>query len=67
MPQVLTELMRHESIETTLRYYVGRNAEQTTDAVWAAFESSNTIGNSGPAVGDNAEMSANKNPCSRKG
>ena len=29
MPQVLMELMRHESIDTTLRYYVGRNAQQT--------------------------------------
>ncbi len=37
MPQVLMELMRHESIETTLRYYVGRNAESTSDAVYAAF------------------------------
>ena len=30
MPQTLMELMRHESIETTLKYYVGRNAQRTT-------------------------------------
>ena len=24
MPQTLMELMRHQSIETTLKYYVGR-------------------------------------------
>ena len=36
-PQVLMELMRHESIETTLRYYVGRQAEQTADAVYSAW------------------------------
>jgi hypothetical protein len=29
MPKVLKELMRHRSIETTMRYYVGNNAEQT--------------------------------------
>ena len=32
------ELMRHESIETTLRYYVGANAERTADACWKAFD-----------------------------
>jgi integrase len=30
MPQVLMVLMRHESIDTTLRYYVGHNAQRTT-------------------------------------
>lgn len=28
MPQVLMELMRHESIDTTMKYYVGRNDGQ---------------------------------------
>ena len=27
----------HESIETTLRYYVGANAQRPNDAIWAAF------------------------------
>ena len=34
MPQTLRELMRHASIETTLRYYVGFNAEKTADILW---------------------------------
>lgn len=38
MPQVLMALMRHESIDTTMRYYVGRNANTTADAVWEAYE-----------------------------
>ena len=38
MPAQLRELMRHESIETTLRYYVGANAERTADACWEAFD-----------------------------
>lgn len=36
MPTVLKELMHHGSIETTLKYYVGHNAEATAEAVWAA-------------------------------
>lgn len=28
-------LMRHESIQTTLEFYVGRDAETAADAVWA--------------------------------
>jgi integrase len=51
MPQVLMELMRHESIETTLKYYVGRNAQTTADVLWQAHErqqqpAGNTSGNS---------------------
>jgi integrase len=38
MPIVLQQLMRHESIDTTLRYYVGQDAESLADAVWAAAE-----------------------------
>jgi integrase len=38
MPHVLKELMRHETIDTTMKFYVGRNAERTADAVWAAHE-----------------------------
>ena len=36
MPAQLMELMRHESIDTTLSYYVGRNAERTAAALWEA-------------------------------
>lgn len=38
MPPVLMQLMRHESIETTMRYYVGRSVEATADAIWKAYE-----------------------------
>jgi hypothetical protein len=30
--------MRHEDIQTTMRYYVKRTAQSTADAVWAAYE-----------------------------
>ncbi|HEY3395397.1 MAG TPA: site-specific integrase, partial [Lacipirellulaceae bacterium] len=36
MPAVLQQLMRHESIETTMRYYVGRDADAMADALWEA-------------------------------
>jgi integrase len=51
MPQVLMQLMRHESIETTMRYYVGRNAETTADVLYAAVAgktTGNTSGNFAP-------------------
>ena len=38
MPAMLQQLMRHEDIQTTMRYYVDLNAEETADAVWAAVE-----------------------------
>ncbi len=43
MPIVLKELMRHDSIETTLRYYVGLNAESTAEVLYQAV--GNSLGN----------------------
>jgi integrase len=37
MPVVLQKLMRHASIETTLKYYVGNDAREMGKAVWQAF------------------------------
>jgi hypothetical protein len=34
MPAQLMVLMRHESIETTMKFYVGRNAERTAAMLW---------------------------------
>jgi len=38
MPPELQILMRHESIETTLRYYIETDAQTTAAALWAAFQ-----------------------------
>jgi integrase len=38
MPAVLKELMRHSSIDTTMKYYVGQNAEATADELWQCHE-----------------------------
>jgi len=51
MPPVLKELMRHASIDTTLRYYVGRNAEAMAKLLWAEHrpkDTGNILGNSDP-------------------
>ncbi len=37
MPTVLRELMRHADISTTMKYYVGVNAEATAAELWAAL------------------------------
>ena len=49
MPAQLKELMRHESIETTLRFYVGTDAQRTAEAAWAAYERADTIAFPGAA------------------
>lgn len=66
MPAVLQQLMRHESIETTLRYYVGRNAEATADILWEAHAKASGRDNSGARdifrdIGQN-QPSANEKP-----
>jgi integrase len=37
-PRRLQQLMRHERLETTERYYVNIDAEQTADEIWEAWE-----------------------------
>lgn len=37
MPATLKELMRHASIETTMTYYVGQNAQTTSGELWDAL------------------------------
>ena len=56
MPPVLMELMRHESIETTLRYYIGRNAQSTAKTLWTAYrlaQEGNSFGNTQPERAEN--------------
>ena len=38
IPKNLLELMSHENIGTTLRFYVGQNAQKTADRAWATYE-----------------------------
>lgn len=52
LPPVLKELMRHADIQTTMRYYVSRDAQTMADAVWDAV--ANTSANSG--ISDSAGL-----------
>ncbi len=38
MPQILMQLMRHEDMSTTMKYYVGKEAEATADVLYAAVK-----------------------------
>jgi len=62
MPQVLKELMRHEDIQTTMRYYVGRNAQTTADALWITCEAKQA--QEGTMLSTNAQ-SGDENPAPR--
>jgi integrase len=51
MPTVLMDLMRHESIQTTMKHYVGQTAQTTADIVSEAYgkaATGNTFGNTCP-------------------
>ncbi|MBX3436536.1 MAG: site-specific integrase [Planctomycetaceae bacterium] len=54
MPIDLQQLMRHESIETTLRFYVGLDAQSTMSRLYAAVSSGNTLGNTTPQTSKGA-------------
>ena len=50
MPARLQLLMRHHSIETTLKHYVEQNAEDVAAELWEQF--GNTFGNNTPVAGE---------------
>jgi integrase len=37
-PATLQLLMRHRSIETTMKYYVDQDADEVADELWASFK-----------------------------
>jgi integrase len=62
MPAVLQQLMRHESIETTMRYYVGRDADAVADALWEAIAGKPESTKSGNIRPDSNSESAQQKP-----
>lgn len=51
-PIVLQQLMRHESIETTMTYYVTQDAEAVADVLWeASVNTINTLVNTSANAG----------------
>ncbi len=65
MPVALQELMRHESIDTTLAYYVGRNAQATADVLWEAHEQYQQARNTSRNTSPNGDQGANDKPAAR--
>jgi integrase len=49
MPKELMELMRHKSIDTTMRFYVGQNADRTASILWAAHRETSLAENGRPS------------------
>jgi len=73
-PATLQLLMRHASIETTLRYYVAQDSDDVADELWATWGegekagAGNILGNSVPLTGQeekkgcDADTTATPNP-----
>ncbi len=52
-PVDLQALMRHKDIKTTMKYYVGHNAQRAAESIWQAFDAEMESGN----IGGNTEPS----------
>lgn len=61
MPAVLQALMRHKSIQTTMQYYVGRNAESIAEQAWKAA-AGNTSGNTQPKTDQPQSSTQSESP-----
>ena len=66
MPKILQELMRHASIQTTMKYYVGSMAEDAAEEVWraAAQRFGNTFTNTLDSAAPDSPSTATKTPIS---
>ena len=60
MPKELMELMRHKSIDTTMRFYVGQNADKTASILWEAYRESSESTTRGSSRAESVEGRAGK-------
>ena len=51
MPKFLQQMMRHSTIQTTMKYYVGRDANETSKVIYAAFAQSQNVNTSVNSAG----------------
>ena len=56
MPPVLMQLMRHRNIQTTMSYYVGRNAESAAEALWERWEGPESTARYTPAHNNGSQV-----------
>jgi integrase len=61
MPAVLREMMRHESIETTMKYYVGLEAQSVSDVIYKAYSAA-SVDSSCQHNGSAVHTSVHTNP-----
>jgi len=57
MPHELQQLMRHEDIDTTMKYYVGKNSRTTTAKLWAAYEAQHRAAEGSGNISGNTPLS----------
>ena len=63
MPQVLMQLMRHESINTTVKYYVDSDAQDTAELLYATvINNSRNTTPTGDVTNATAETSQSVSP-----
>ena len=57
MPEVLMEMMRHKSIQTTMTYYEDQTADEVAESAWEAWERAggDTCGDTRPAAAPGTE------------
>ena len=60
MPKELMELMRHKSINTTMMFYVGSNAEKTAGILWEVYR--NTSYKKPPYSGTSSDPNLGTSP-----
>ena len=63
LPQQLKELMRHENIDTTMRYYVGQQAQATAAAIWTAYKKAPSVGDTLGDTTKKGSAAEAANPC----
>ncbi len=66
VPAVLKELMRHRSVETTLKYYAKQDAEAIADVVWQWTSQNKTVPSFVPTSPKSTSLERSKkaaNPC----
>jgi len=66
LPPVLMEMMRHESIQTTMAFYVGRNANAAAQQVWDAYRDKVAKSASGNTSGNTHVSNPNSPPSTSK-
>jgi integrase len=67
LPPVLMELMRHESIQTTMQFYVGRNAAIAAREAWRAGEDAKSAVHSKEFAAPNTLPNSRDKSASKRG